>query len=74
MEEGAKVVNKLKCRGCTKFKEKIAGRKNYSDKWITGANSVRTTNVVDHAKSEQHIHAMNLLRKERAQAQGAPVT
>ena len=72
VEDGTKVVTQLKCRVCTKFKERISGRKNYSEKWITGANSVRTTNLVDHAKSEQHIHAMNLLRKEQAQAQGAP--
>ena len=74
VDDGAKLVTQLKCRVCTKFKERIAGRKNYSEKWITGANSVRTTNLVDHAKSEQHAHAMNLLRKERAQAQGAPAT
>ena len=73
VEDRTKVVTQLNCHVCTKYKERIAGRKNYSDKRITGANSVRMTNLVDHAKSEQHTHAMNLLRKEHAQAQGAPV-
>ena len=70
--EGAKVVTKLKCRVCTKYKERIyhlglhrqelvdwfrlkimegdihsdqriVGRKNFNDKWITsGADELRT--------------------------------
>ena len=47
--------------------------KNFSDKWISGADSVRTTNVLDHVKSNQIVHAMNLLRKQQAQAQGMSV-
>ena len=58
---------------CTKYRERILGWKNFSDKWISGADSVRTTNVLDHAKSDQHVHAMNLLRREKAQAQGASI-
>ena len=73
IEGGVKLVTKLKCRVCTKYRDRIVGWKNFSDKWISGADSVRTTNVVDHAKSDQHVHAMNLLRKEQAQAQGASV-
>ena len=73
-EAGVKYVTKLKCRVCTKYKEKIAGRKNFSDKWINGAHSVRTTNIVDHAKSDQHLHAMNILKKEAAKGQGASAT
>ena len=68
-----KVVVKLKCWLCTKYKDKIIGRKNFSDKWISGAESVRTTNIVDHAKSDQHTHAMNLQKKELPQAQGSSV-
>ena len=40
---------------------------------MDGADSVRTSNVVDHGKSDQHVHAMNLLKRENAQAQGACV-
>ena len=70
---GVKVVTKLKCRVCTKYRDRILGRKNFSDKWISGADSVRTTNVLDHAKSDQHVHAMNLLRREQAQARSVSV-
>ena len=58
-------MTKLKCRMCAKFKDRIVGRRNFSDRWIAGAESVRATNVLDHAKSDQHIHAMNLHKKER---------
>lgn len=64
------MVEKLKCKVCTKYKERIISKRNFSDKWIEGADSVRTTNLVDHAKSEQHIHAMKLLQKEEAQTEG----
>ena len=37
---------------------------NFSEKWI---DSVRTTS--DHSKSDQHLHAINLHRKELAQTQ-----
>ena len=57
-----KLVTKLKRRVCTKYRDKIVGRKKFNDKWISGVDSVRTTNVLDHAKSDQHMHAMNLLR------------
>lgn len=74
IEEGVKVVvTKLKCQVCAKYRGRILGRKNFSDKWISGADSIRTTTIVDHAKSDQHVHAMNLLRKEQAQAQGSSV-
>ena len=72
-EGGVKLVTKLKCRVCTKYRDRIIGWKNFRDKWISGVDSVRTTNVLDHTKSDQHVYAMNLLRKEQAQAQGASV-
>ena len=71
---GEKVVEKLKCKVCTKYKERIISKRNFSDKWIEGADSVRTTNLVDHAKSEQHIHATKLLQKEEAQSSGVDDT
>ena len=73
-EAGMKVVTNLKCRLCSKYRDQIVGRKNFSDKWITGADSVRTTNVRDHAKSDQHAHAMNLHRRELARSKGLSAT
>ena len=48
-----KMVTKLSCKVCRKFKSKIAGRRNYSNKWIVGADSVRTSNIKDHAGTDQ---------------------
>ena len=45
---GAKIVAKLKCKVCVKFESKIAGRRKYSNKWIVGADSVRTK---EHART-----------------------
>ena len=38
--KGIKIVGKLRCKVCVKFKSKIARRRNYSDKWVMGTNSV----------------------------------
>ena len=61
-----KTVIKLKCKVCTKFESKIQGRRNYNNKWIVGADSIRISNIKDHALSDQHAHAMLLVKKERA--------
>ena len=57
-----RIVKKLRCVVCTKYKERIWSRQNYSDRWLVGAESVRNRNIRDHAVSDQHIHAMNLLK------------
>ena len=81
-EGGKKVVQRLKCLVCSKFKASIRGRRNFNDRWIVGADSVRTSidirieylwyqpNVKDHAESDQHTHAMQLLKKEQGIAAG----
>jgi len=73
-QSGEKVVEKLKCKVCAKYKERIISRKNFSGKWIDGADSVRTTNVIDHAKSDQHVHAMKLQNMDEAQRIGKDTT
>jgi len=65
MESGKKIVEKLKCKVCTEFVDKIHGRKHFSDKWICGADSIRTSNVRDHFHNDQHSHAMSLLKKKQ---------
>lgn len=69
-ESGKKVVAKLKYKVGTEFEEKIKGRKNFSSKWIIGADSVRISNVCDHAHNDHHTHAMSLLKKQRAVSAG----
>ena len=73
-EAGVKVMTSLKCRMCSKYKDNIMGRKNFNEKWNTGADLVRTTNLRDHAKSDQHGHAMTLHRRDLARAKGLGAT
>ena len=54
------MVEKLKCKVCTKYKERIIGRRNFSNKWIKGSDSIRTTNLVDHAKSAYPCHESSM--------------
>jgi len=74
VEGRTKVVRKLKCTVCTKFRSRILSRRNFSDRWISGAESVRTSNIRDHASCEQHNYAMVLLHKETAAATGQSLT
>ena len=53
-------MTKLKCCVC----DRITGRRNFSDKWFIGADCVISSNIRDHAKSNQHVHAMNFEMKE----------
>ena len=73
VEGGAKVVTKLKCTVCSRFHSSILYMRNFSDKWITGVDSIRTSNIWDHATSEQHSHAMTMLSREQATASGHSV-
>ena len=63
-KEGKRIVDRLKCKVCLKYKSRIESRRNYSDKWLVGAESVRTSNIRDHAHSDQHLYAMSLHYKE----------
>ena len=71
-EAGKKVVSQLKCKVCSEFVDRFRGSKNFSDKWIVGADSVRVSNIRDHVQSDQHAHAMLLLMKQRAKSAGLP--
>ena len=73
-QAGKKYVTKLRCSVCTKLKTKIMGRRNFSEAWITGAESIRNSNIRNHARSEQHKRAMNFLKRERAAATNAQAT
>ena len=73
-ESGKKVVQRLKCSVCSKFKASISGRRNFNDRWIVSADSVRTSNVKDHTQSDQYTHAMQLLKKEQGRAAGLGAT
>lgn len=67
-------VVSLWCGVCRKYEYKVRGVGNFSGAWIAGDVSQKVSNVVDHAKSEQHKLAMSQLRLEQAKATNAPVT
>ena len=45
MECGRKMMRALKCSVCTKFRTRIESSRNFSDKWILGAESLQTSNI-----------------------------
>ena len=53
-----KIVMKLQCSVCAKFKTRITTRRNFSERWLRGAESVRTSNIHDHVRADQYIYAM----------------
>ena len=57
-----------------KFKERTYSTRNFSYKWIDGADSIRTSNIKDHALSQQHVNAMTLLKKEQAEEKGLDIS
>ena len=69
-EQGKVVVTCLKCVVCTKHKEAIKNRRNFNSKWIDGAVTMKTSNIQDHALSDQYIHTMVSFSKEKAAARG----
>ena len=67
------LVSTLWCKVCRDYETKIAGMRNYSCAWIEGSCNHRTSNIVDHAKSDQHKAAMNNMHKAMAKARNEPV-
>lgn len=63
---GKSLVCTLWCEVCRKYEKRIESKKNFSRAWIDGSNNQKTSNVMDHASSEQHKAAMAILRREQA--------
>ena len=68
------LVAVLWCQACRTHERSITGLKNFSRVWIVGSTNQRSSNVVDHAKSEQHRAAMSRVYVEAAKASNLPVT
>ena len=64
------LVDTIWCRACRQYKDKIIGMKNFSRVWINGSSNHKTSNIVDHATSDQHKAAMVQVQW----ASGEPVT
>ena len=48
--------------------------KNFSKAWISGSCNQKTSNIVDHASSEQHHVAMLRVHADAAKASNQPLT
>ena len=67
-------VTNLWCSVCREYKSRICGMKNFSEAWITGSENQRSSNVLDHASSEQHKSAMSQHRTAQAKSSNQPIT
>ena len=52
----------------------ICSVKNFSKAWIEGSTYHKTSNIVEHARSDQHKGAMIRLRQEQARKRQEPIT
>ena len=68
------IVALLWCQACRTHKHSIMGLKNFSTAWINVSTNQKTSNVLDHAKSNQHHAAMSRVHAEAAKASNTPVT
>ena len=65
---------KLFCLVCQKYEDRIQSVKHFSAAWITGSANQKTSNIIDHVKSEQHKQAMSCLRTDQARASNESIT
>ena len=59
-------VASLKCKVCVQYKDKLFGCRNFSPAFIDGSSNLRTSAFKDHAKSDMHHYAMQLLKKSKS--------
>ena len=62
------LVDMLWCDVCRKNESSLHRMKNFSMDWINGSTNQRTSNVTDHATSEQHLTAMTCTKIQTAKA------
>ena len=63
-------VTLLWCEVCRKYSDQIRTMRNFSSAWVNGSANQRNSNIVDHAKSEQHAAAMVRMRAETGESAG----
>ena len=68
------LVSTLWCAVCQKYESQLTGHKNFSTAWIHGSSNHKTSNIIDHATSEQHKSAMTLFRRDQAKSRNEPIT
>jgi hypothetical protein len=74
MESTSKnMVESLWCKVCSEHERQKQGTKNFSRVWLDGSINHRSSNITDHARSEQRIKASDLHRYENAKSSKEPV-
>ena len=73
-EKAPRLVETLWCDVCRRLKDTICSVKNFSKAWIEGSTNHKTSNIVEHARSDQHKGAMMRLRQEQARKRQEPIT
>ena len=68
------LVSTLWCFVCRKYKPRICGLKKFSRAWIDGSVNHKTSNITDHATSEQHKSAMSCFHKDQAKSRNEAIT
>ena len=62
------------CECCRRFEDRIRGVKAFSAAWISGSTNQKLSNVVDHARSDQHKLSISLVCTEKHKAMNRPIT
>ena len=73
-KEDKTVVETLWCEACRKHEDRTTGMKSFFKVWINCSCNQKTSNIVDHASSEQHRAAMLRVRADAAKASNQPLT
>ena len=73
-EKDRKMISTLWCEVCRRYEGRLSRKKNFSKAWIDGSTNHRTSNITDHACSEQHKSAMALLCRDQARSKREPIT
>ncbi len=59
------LVSTLWCGVCRRYQDKLHEMRNY---WVAGSTNHKTSNLVDHATSEQHTSSIHRLDTDRMKA------
>ena len=60
MRSDGKHVAEVRCKICAEFRERLVSLRNYRPTFIEGTDNVRSSAIVDHAKSAMHARAIDL--------------
>ena len=60
MQSDGNHMAEVRCKVCSKFRERLVSLWNYRPTFIEGTDNVRSSAILDHAKSAMHTRAMDL--------------